>query len=124
MGPLAEKQRNNRIAIKRVLFRILSRTVFGHDEGRSCHVLNFRHCPSLPLGDVQAVASGQGLSKALLLTNTDIPRKGNFASWDVASLLYRDEALQLPSLFMAFKTVDEIDLDLRVRKPRFGEPIH
>src|SRR5215510_1214873 len=62
MGPLAEKQRNNRIAIKRVLFRILSRTVFGHDEGRSGHVLNFRHCPSLSLGDVMAVVGGQAIA--------------------------------------------------------------
>jgi hypothetical protein len=32
--PLAEKQRNDRIAIKRILFRILLRAVLGHDEGR------------------------------------------------------------------------------------------
>src|SRR5262245_64791463 len=57
MGLLAEKQRNNRIAIKRILFRILSRTVFGHNEGRPGHILNFRHRLSLPPGDVVAVSS-------------------------------------------------------------------
>ena len=38
-------------------------------------------------------------------------------------LLHWNEALQLPGLLMALKAVDEIDLDLCVRKPRFGEPI-
>src|SRR5262245_3655107 len=32
--PPAEKQRNDRSTIERILFRILLRTVFGHDEGR------------------------------------------------------------------------------------------
>jgi hypothetical protein len=34
----------------------------------------------------------------------------------------RDEALQLPGLLVALQTIDEIDLDLRVVKTRFGEP--
>ena len=35
--------------------------------------------------------------------------------------LQRDEALQLPGLLVALQTIDEIDLDLRVGKTRFGE---
>jgi hypothetical protein len=36
------------------------------------------------------------------------------------ALLHRDETLQLSGLLMALQTVDEIDLDLRVGKSRFG----